>query len=94
MGKRMLRSVLVASFSAAAALGVLAGFSGGKVDVRADTRWPVVAESADTTNDTSWPSAGSGATTNDTSWPGAGSGDHTDDTSWPVIGADGAEGSR
>ncbi|GHE65006.1 hypothetical protein GCM10014715_18160 [Streptomyces spiralis] len=55
MGKRMLRSVLVAAFSAAAAMGLWAGFSGEKGDVRADTSWPAVA--ASTASDTSWPIA-------------------------------------
>jgi hypothetical protein len=45
MRKRMLRSILVAAFSAAAALGVLSGLSGTKGDVRADSRWPAVAVS-------------------------------------------------
>jgi hypothetical protein len=42
----MLRSALVAAFSAVVALGVLSGLSGAKkVDVRADTAWPAVAVS-------------------------------------------------
>ncbi|BCM67828.1 hypothetical protein CFC35_21385 [Streptomyces sp. FBKL.4005] len=43
MGQRALRSILVATFSAVVALGVLSGHSGAKGDVRADTRWPAVA---------------------------------------------------
>ena len=46
MRNRMLRSALVAAFSAVVALGVLSGLSGAKkVDVRADTAWPAVAVS-------------------------------------------------
>jgi hypothetical protein len=45
MRNRMLRSALVAAFSAVVALGVLSGLSGAKGDVRADTAWPAVAVS-------------------------------------------------
>jgi hypothetical protein len=48
----MLRSVLVAAFSAVAALGVLSGFSDAKEDVRANTQWPSVAVSSTTTDST------------------------------------------
>jgi hypothetical protein len=41
----MLRSVLVAAFSAVVAFGALGGLSDAKGDVRADTRWPAVAVS-------------------------------------------------
>jgi hypothetical protein len=44
----MLRSVLVAAFSAAVALGVLGGFSDVKDEVRANSTWPSVAVNADT----------------------------------------------
>ncbi len=43
MRKRMLRSVLVAAFSAVVAFGSLSGLSGEKRDVRADTVWSVTA---------------------------------------------------
>lgn len=54
----MLRSVLVAAFSAVAALGVLSGFSEAKSDVRANTSWPSVAQTSSGINNTSWPSSG------------------------------------
>ncbi len=47
MRNRMHRSVLVAAFSAVAALGVLGGFSDAKVDVRANSVWPSMATGAD-----------------------------------------------
>ncbi|GAB1328540.1 hypothetical protein GTW59_39030 [Streptomyces sp. SID89] len=46
MRNRLLRSVLVAAFSAVAALGALSGLSGAKGDVRANTSWPAVAASS------------------------------------------------
>ncbi|ARP70996.1 hypothetical protein LK07_15815 [Streptomyces pluripotens] len=42
MRKRMLRSVLVAAFSAVVAFGTLNGLSTAKSDVRADTQWSFV----------------------------------------------------
>lgn len=45
MSKRALRSILVATFSAVVALGVLSGLTGAKGDDRADSRWPAVAVS-------------------------------------------------
>ncbi|GAA4304709.1 hypothetical protein GCM10023086_22020 [Streptomyces venetus] len=47
MCSRMLRSVLVAAFSVAAALGALGGFSDAKDEVRANSVWPSVAVSAE-----------------------------------------------
>ena len=44
MRKRMLRSILVAAFSAVVAFGSLSGLSGAKGDVRADTAWSVAAK--------------------------------------------------
>lgn len=41
MRNRMLRSVLVAAFSAVVAIGALSGLSDVKGDVRANTQWPV-----------------------------------------------------
>jgi hypothetical protein len=44
MRKKMLRSVLVAAFSAVMAFGALNGLSEAKSDdVRADTHWPAAA---------------------------------------------------
>lgn len=57
MGKRLLRSVLVAAFSAALALGAISGISGEKTGVRADTSWPGIVKSVKTASDTSWPVA-------------------------------------
>ncbi|GED85766.1 hypothetical protein TNCT6_28510 [Streptomyces sp. 6-11-2] len=42
MRKTMLRSVLVAAFSAVAVFGALGGHSGAKSDVQADSHWPAV----------------------------------------------------
>ncbi|MFF0203278.1 hypothetical protein [Streptomyces sp. NPDC005017] len=60
MRKRMLRSVLVAAFSAVVALGTLGGFSGTKGGERADSSWavgPAVVRSGDVStgaDDSSW----------------------------------------
>ena len=43
MRKRMLRSVLVAAFSAVVAFGTLSGLSAEKGDVRADSVWSLTA---------------------------------------------------
>ena len=72
----MLRSVLVAAFSAVVAFGALSGASVAKSDVRADTHWPTAAEDV-VAVDTHWPSVV--ATT-----------DGTDDTHWPVAPVDGS----
>lgn len=59
MRNRMLRSVLVAAFSAVVALGVLSGFSDVKDDARANSSWPSVAvNSAHGAENSSWPSSG------------------------------------
>ncbi|MDH6629996.1 hypothetical protein M2271_007846 [Streptomyces sp. LBL] len=47
MRNRMLRSVLVAAFSAVVALGVLGGFSDVRDEVRANTVWPSVGANSD-----------------------------------------------
>ncbi|GAA3040814.1 hypothetical protein GCM10010448_24240 [Streptomyces glomeratus] len=52
MGKRMLRSVLVATFSAVVAFGTLSGLSGTKEDVRADSVWSLVPASSVAGSDT------------------------------------------
>ncbi|MBA9047116.1 hypothetical protein ACFYMX_25810 [Streptomyces griseofuscus] len=90
MGKKMIRSGLVATFSAVVALGVLSGPFGAKSDLRADTKWPSVATldagsvvRADTKwpGDTKWPSVAAAGVTNavpaDTKWP--------TDTKWPSV---------
>ncbi|AYN40274.1 hypothetical protein D9753_16640 [Streptomyces dangxiongensis] len=55
MGKRLLRSILVAAFSVVAAAGALGGLTGEKSDARADTSWPSVATTTVVASDTSWP---------------------------------------
>jgi hypothetical protein len=56
MRKRMLRSVLVAAFSAVVAFGALSGLSDARSDVRADTHWPNAAENVLAgASDTHWP---------------------------------------
>ncbi|GHA30951.1 hypothetical protein GCM10010372_33660 [Streptomyces tauricus] len=59
MGKKMLRSVLVAVFSAVVAFGALDGLSDAKGDVRADTSWPSAGQNGEVAGppDTSWPVA-------------------------------------
>ncbi|MFF7309702.1 hypothetical protein [Streptomyces sp. NPDC008137] len=54
----MLRSVLVAAFSAVVALGTLSGFSDAKDDVRANSSWPSVAVNTNGASNSSWPSSG------------------------------------
>ena len=64
MRNRMLRSVLVAAFSAVVALGALSGFSDAKDDVRANTSWPSVAvdtEAAGTASGTGSVADGAGS---------------------------------
>ena len=48
MRKRMLRSVLVAAFSAVVAFGTLSGLSGAKGDIRADSVWSLTPATAAT----------------------------------------------
>jgi len=47
MHKRMLRSALVAAFSAVVALGALSGLTGTKSDVAQDSSWSVTAAPGD-----------------------------------------------
>ncbi|GGR55774.1 hypothetical protein GCM10010220_02020 [Streptomyces parvulus] len=59
MSKRMLRSVLVAAFSAVVAFGTLSGLSVAKGDARADSAWSVEAVAASPagealTDDSAW----------------------------------------
>lgn len=58
MRNRMLRSVLVATFSAVVALGTLSGLSDEKDDIRANTQWPAVAVDSAVAGNTQWPSPG------------------------------------
>jgi hypothetical protein len=53
MRKRMLRSVLVAAFSAVMAFGALGGHSDVKGDTRADSHWPAVVVAGP--DDSHWP---------------------------------------
>jgi hypothetical protein len=84
MGKRMLRSALVAVFSAVVAFGALNGLSDAKDDVRADTSWPVAAGNAAVPPDTSWPAAPAD--------PVAPVAPADFDTSWPAPPVDGSIG--
>ena len=54
MSKKMLRSVLVAAFSAVMAFGALGGLSGVESDsrVQADSTWPSAVKSP---GDSTWP---------------------------------------
>ncbi|MCF4139484.1 hypothetical protein ACIRPQ_07910 [Streptomyces sp. NPDC101213] len=54
MGKRKLRSVLVAAFSAAVAFGVLSGLAGAESDALADSSWGVKQPSTAVAGDSSW----------------------------------------
>ncbi|MET9966606.1 hypothetical protein ABZZ80_12005 [Streptomyces sp. NPDC006356] len=66
----MLRSVLVATFSAAVAFGTLSGLAGAKGDVRADSSWGPNAVTLAAAADSSWgpvsPAVVDG--TDDSSW--------------------------
>lgn len=68
MRNRLFRSVLVAGFSAAAALGVLSGVSGAKGGAQAVTEWPSVGKTQ-LQAVTEWPSAGKGQVLAVTEWP-------------------------
>ncbi len=67
MRNKMLRSVLVAAFSAVVAFGALGGLSGAKGDVLADSHWPSVAADG-VLADSHWPTAAQGALA-DSHWP-------------------------
>lgn len=58
MRNKMLRSVLVAAFSAVAALVALSGFSDEESGTRANTQWPAVAVNAAVADNTQWPNPG------------------------------------
>ncbi|WP_245238136.1 hypothetical protein [Streptomyces roseochromogenus] len=64
MHKRMLRSALVAAFSAALAFGALTGHAGTKSDVAQDSSWRVAAAGS---GDSSWVIAASDVP-GDSSW--------------------------
>ncbi|GLW49167.1 hypothetical protein Stsp02_48280 [Streptomyces sp. NBRC 14336] len=54
MGKKMLRSVLVAAFSVGVAFGVVGGLSEAKADVRADSVWPSIVAKDAVEGDSVW----------------------------------------
>ena len=66
MGKKMLRSVLVAAFSVGVAFGVVGGLSEGKMDVRADSVWPPIVAKDAVAGDSVW--AAGPARTDDSVW--------------------------
>ncbi|MEU8649382.1 hypothetical protein [Streptomyces sp. NPDC048737] len=78
MGKRKLRSVLVAAFSAAVAFGVLSGLAGAESGAPADSSWGSGQPSVVVTDDSSW-----GVVT-----PNGG-----DDSSWGIVAPNGADDS-
>jgi hypothetical protein len=55
MRNRMLRSVLVAAFSAVMAVGILVGLSESSGDVQADSAWPARVTSEMQPADSAWP---------------------------------------
>lgn len=60
MRNKMLRSALVAAFSAVMAFGALSGLSDAKGDARADSVWPAAAATVVITGDSVWPVAPAG----------------------------------
>jgi uncharacterized membrane protein len=76
MHKRMLRSALVAAFSAVVALGAVSGLAGTKGDVRADSTWRTSAVSVAMAGDSTW-IAPANAAPGDSTWV-------TDDSTWVV----------
>lgn len=66
MGKRMLRSVLVAAFSVGVAFGALSGLSGAETDARADSVWPPIVAQEAVSGDSVW--AAGPAHTDDSVW--------------------------
>jgi len=66
MGKKMLRSVLVAAFSVGVAFGVVSGFSEAKGDVLADSVWPPIVAQDAPAGDSVW--AAGPARTDDSVW--------------------------
>ena len=78
MHKRMLRSALVAAFSAVVAFGALSGLAGTKGDARADSTWRNV--SAVSAHDSTWLVAA--AAPGDSTWVSPASAVGTDDSTW------------
>ncbi|WP_371237774.1 hypothetical protein [Streptomyces pimonensis] len=66
MGKKMLRSVLVAAFSVGVAFGIAGGLSEAKEDVRADSVWPPIIAQDAPAADSVW--AAGPARTDDSVW--------------------------
>ncbi|MFG2476638.1 hypothetical protein [Streptomyces fagopyri] len=64
----MLRSVLVAAFSAMVAFGALGGLSEMKAGVLADSHWPSVATD-NVLADSHWPSVATDNVLADSHWP-------------------------
>jgi len=54
MHKRMLRSALVAAFSAVVAFGALSGLAGTKGDAAQDSTWKTTSVSAAVAGDSTW----------------------------------------
>lgn len=77
MHKRMLRSALVAAFSAALAFGALGGLTGTKSDAAQDSSWSTTATAAAPPGDSSWVIAASDVP-GDSSWVAP------TDSSWAV----------
>lgn len=67
MRKRMLRSMLVAAFSAVVAFGALSGLAGTKGDSRADSTWGPSVASAARAGDSTW-GVGSPTSADDSTW--------------------------
>ncbi|MFB7594604.1 hypothetical protein [Streptomyces sp. NPDC056160] len=61
MGNKLLRSVLVAAFSAVVALGALSGIHGAKSDVQANSTWPSVAVNSTTSGNGAAATDGAGS---------------------------------
>jgi hypothetical protein len=86
MGKRLLRSILVAAFSVLVTVGALGGLASEKGDARADTTWPMVVSKTASASDTTWPTVvAKTASPGDTTWPTvAMKPASADDTTWPM----------
>ncbi|MFC8198973.1 hypothetical protein ACFUTV_26795 [Streptomyces sp. NPDC057298] len=86
MRNKMLRSVLVAAFSAVVAFGALSGVSDVKGDAQADSYWPAVPVAAEAPGDSFWPkvTTASVAAPADSFWPRAATVAAPGDSYWPV----------
>lgn len=67
MHKKMLRSALVAAFSAVVAFGALSGLAGAKADTAGDSTWRTSTVSAAGAGDSTWVVAASAAP-GDSTW--------------------------